>query len=219
MNANDCLLAFAELDQTYIAAANDTQKLRQDFMRQKKRRRRLRCAACGCAAVLLAAAAFGAGSRFLRTPSVLPAEPGAADRPPAEPASADAPSTASGVIPPQTQESSFEKAYRYSLNGPAYSDYIPGKVIEPDRVAEKIGDGAVTAGWEYADGATPATEQLRCEIYRITGIDPATAICIRFLDKGEALTTDHYYVQLNSLADLSAVEAYIIRQADVPGEE
>lgn len=119
----------------------------------------------------------------------------------------------------ETPEAAFYEAYCYSLDDPAYSAYIPGKVITPDRVGEKIGDATVTAGWKYADGTMPVTEQLRCEIYRITDIDPATAICIKFLDKGEALTTDHYYVQINASADLSAVADYIIPAQVSNGEE
>ena len=38
MNGTDCLLAFADLDKTYIAAANETQTIRNAFTRQKKRR-------------------------------------------------------------------------------------------------------------------------------------------------------------------------------------
>ena len=119
----------------------------------------------------------------------------------------------------EAPETAFYKAYCYSLDDPAYSAYIAGKVITPDKVGEKIGEATATAGWKYADGNVPVTEQLRCEIYRITEIDPATAICIKFLDKGEALTTDHYYVQYNGFADLSAVADYIITVHISSGEE
>lgn len=119
----------------------------------------------------------------------------------------------------EAPEAAFYEAYCYSLDNSEYSDYISGKVITPYKVGEKIGDATVTAGWTYADGTMPVTEQLRCEIYQITEIDPATAICIKFLDKGEALTTDHYYVQYNGFADLSAVADYIIPAQVSDGEE
>ena len=32
---------------------------------------------------------------------------------------------------------------------------------------------------------------------------------MRFIDKGEAVTTTHYYVIINSDADLSSVEEYV----------
>ena len=269
MNGKKCLLAFADVDNAYLAAASDVETLRRSFLQQKKHRTQMIGAVCGCIIVVFAVAAFGSRHWFRQTPAVIPSETGIADRPMTEPSSVDMPSTIPGFIPPETQappsstvqvpeteqnqhttpipdetrnqptqstepssvitpaidattetpETAFEKSYCYSLNGSAYSAYIPGKVITPDRVGEKIGDATVTAGWKYADGTMPVTEQLRCEIYRITDIDPATAICIKFLDKGEALTTDHYYVQINASADLSAVADYIIPAQVSNGEE
>lgn len=124
-----------------------------------------------------------------------------------------------GVAVTEAAEGLFERSYRYALNGAVYSSYIPGRVIAPDKVGEKIEDSSATAGWKYADGTMPVTEKLRCEVYQIKNVDPETAICIRFLDQSEALTTDHYYVQLNALADLSTVSDYIISAEGSEGEE
>ena len=269
MNPKDCLLAFADVDKAYVAAANDIDSIRRGFTQQKKRRTQMIGAVCGCIVVVFAVAAFGSGRWFRQTPSVIPTESGVEDRPLTEPSSSDVPSTVSGFVPPETEapptsavqvseseqhqqtlpvpdetqnqstqstepssvaspavdstteapEGAFEIAYQYSLNDSAYSFYIPGKVITADKVGEKIGDASVTAGWKYADGTMPVTEQLRCEIYRMIDIDPETAVCIRFIDKGEALTTDHYYVQLNPLADLSVVSEYIIPLVEANNEE
>ena len=269
MNPKDCLLAFADVDKAYVAAANDIDSIRRGFTQQKKRRTQMIGAVCGCIVVVFAVAAFGSGRWFRQTPSVIPTEAGTEDRLLTEPSSSETSSTVPGFVPPETEapptsavqaseseqhqqtspvsdetqnqptqstepssvtspaveattkapEAAFYEAYCYSLDDPAYSAYIPGKVITPDRVGEKIGDATVTAGWTYADGTMPVTEQLRCEIYQITEIDPATAICIKFLDKGEALTTDHYYVQINASADLSAIADYIIPAQVSNGEE
>ena len=269
MNPKDCLLAFADVDKAYVAAANDIDSIRRGFTQQKKRRTQMIGAVCGCIVVVFAVAAFGSGRWFRQTPSVIPTEAGTEDRLLTEPSSSETSSTVPGFVPPETEapptsavqaseseqhqqtspvsdetqnqptqstepssvtspaveattkapEAAFYEAYCYSLDDPAYSAYIPGKVITPDKVGEKIGEATVTAGWKYADGSVPVTEQLRCEIYQITEIDPATAICIKFLDKGEALTTDHYYVQYNGFADLSAVADYIIPAQVSNGEE
>ena len=269
MNGKECLLAFADVDKAYVAAANDIDSIRRGFTQQKKRRTQMIGAVCGCIVVLFVVVAFGSGHWFRQTPSVIPTEAGTEDRLLTEPSSSETPSTIPGFVPPETEapptsavqaseseqhqqtspvsdetqnqptqstepssvaspavdatteapEGAFEKSYQYSLNGSAYSFYIPGKVITADKVGEKIGEATVTAGWKYADGSVPVTEQLRCEIYQITEIDPATAICIKFLDKGEALTTDHYYVQINASADLSAIADYIIPTQVSNGEE
>ena len=260
MNGKDCLLAFADLGDAYIAAANETETIRGSFMRQKKRRTGMIGAVCGSIVVLFAAVAFGAGHWFRQTPSVAaPALPetteplsrhesltqhelftqhdlltqqgdAAVSIPDTAPYVTPEPTEpAPGIVGPSTvvepetaaenNETAFHMSYLYFLDDSAYASYIPGKVIPPDKVGEKIGDATATAGWKYADGTTPETEQLRCEIFRITDIDPSTAVCIRFIDKGEALTTDHYYVQINTLADTSAVSEYIIPQAEADIEE
>ena len=268
MNGKECLLAFADVDNAYLAAANDTEAIRRGFLQQKKRRTQMIGAVCGCIIVVFAVAAFGSGHWFRQMPAVIPSETEIGDHTMTQVPSSETLSTVSAFIPPETEapsstvqvteteqnpqtssvagetqnqptqstepssvtspaieatteapEAAFYESYCYSLDDPAYSAYIPGKVITPDRVGEKIGDATVTAGWKYADGTMPVTEQLRCEIYQITEIDPATAICIKFLDKGEALTTDHYYVQINASADLSAVADYIIPAQVSDGEE
>ena len=268
MNGKECLLAFADVDNAYLAAASDTEAIRRGFLQQKKRRTQMIGAVCGCIIVVSAVAAFGSGHWFRQMPAVIPSETEIGDHTMTGSPSSEAPSTVSAFIPPETEapsstvqvteteqnpqtssvageaqnqptqstesssvtspaveattkapEAAFYEAYCYSLDDPAYSAYIPGKVITTDRVGEKIGEATVTAGWKYADGSVPVTEQLRCEIYQITEIDPATAICIKFLDKGEALTTDHYYVQINASADLSAIADYIIPTQVSNGEE
>ncbi len=253
MNGKECLLAFADVDNAYLAAASDVETIRRSFLQQKKRRKQMIGAVCGCIIVVFAVAAFGSGHWFRQTPAVIPSETGTADHTITQDPSSETPSTVSGFIPPETEapsstvqvteteqnpqtssvtdetqnqptqstepssvtspaieatteapEAAFYEAYCYSLDNSEYSDYISGKVITPDKVGEKIGDATVTAGWTYADGTMPVTEQL---------------ICIKFLDKGEALTTDHYYVQYNGFADLSAVADYIIPAQVSNGEE
>ena len=74
MNPKDCLLAFADADNAYVAAANDIETIRRGFKRQKKRRTQMIGAVCGCIVVIFAVAAFSTGRWFRQTPSVLPTE-------------------------------------------------------------------------------------------------------------------------------------------------
>ena len=55
----------------------------------------------------------------------------------------------------------------------------------------------------------------------INGVSSDVAVALKFLDKGEAVTTTHYYVILNPNADLSIVEEYIITPIvpNNPGDE
>jgi len=66
-------------------------------------------------------------------------------------------------------------------------------------------------GWrDNSTGTWLSQEQLRGEVYAIRDISRDIAVALKFLDKGDALTTTHYYVIMNPDADLTAVEEYII---------
>jgi len=60
------------------------------------------------------------------------------------------------------------------------------------------------------DGAWLSKEHLRAGLYAITGVASDVAVALNFLDKGEVITTSHYYVIMNPDADLSTVEDYVI---------
>lgn len=110
--------------------------------------------------------------------------------------------------------SGYKKSYFYKVDDDNFSSYIGGKVINKDKLGEKISDVTVTAGWETWVGEklteTVSTENLRAEVYSINGVSNDVAVALKFIDKGEAVTTTHYYVILNPDADLSVVKDYII---------
>lgn len=116
--------------------------------------------------------------------------------------------------------SGYKKSYFYKVDDDNFSSYIEGKVINKDKLGEKISDVTVTAGWETWVGEklteTVSTENLRAEVYSINGVSNDVAVALKFIDKGEAVTTTHYYVILNPDADLSSVKEYIIPYS-VPG--
>lgn len=116
--------------------------------------------------------------------------------------------------------SGYKKSYFYKVDDDNFSSYIGGKVINKDKLGEKISDVTVTAGWETWVGEklteTVSTENLRAEVYSIDGVSNDVAVALKFIDKGEAVTTTHYYVILNPDADLSSVKEYIIPYS-VPG--
>ncbi|MBQ6020150.1 MAG: hypothetical protein IJL26_08230 [Clostridia bacterium] len=120
------------------------------------------------------------------------------------------PSSTVPVAVPSTTEAFLIKQYVYSVAAPEYASYLSGKVIDGSRVGAKIGDTVAAAGWRFADGSMPVVETLRCELFEIKGIDRAVAVCVRFIDKGEALTTDHYYALCNPNAGLSSVSEFLI---------
>ena len=103
--------------------------------------------------------------------------------------------------------------YTYCINSGKYKDYCPGKVIDKEMVGEKIGSVTVTGYWEgfgAVSGNKTQKETLSADVYYIKGVSDDVAVCLKFKDKGDALTTDHYYVVINPKADYTPVRDYCI---------
>jgi hypothetical protein len=113
------------------------------------------------------------------------------------------------------------ESYVYRVEEGVYSAYASGKVIEENRIGEKLEDVSVMGGWRNnSDGTWISQEQLRAEVYAIRDISREVAVALKFLDQGDALTTTHYYVIMNPAADLTAVADYVIHtNLDIPGAE
>lgn len=115
------------------------------------------------------------------------------------------------VPEPSAHALGLGESYVYSIDEGPYSSYMAGKVIDEAGIDTKIADVTVSAGWRNnTDGTMLSQENLRGEVYSIQEVSTDVAIALKFLDKGEALTTTHYYVILNPDADLSAVSEYVI---------
>ena len=103
--------------------------------------------------------------------------------------------------------------YTYVINSGKYKDYCLGKVIEKDKVGDKIGSVTVTGYWEGFGAVSEnktQKETLSADVYQIEGVSDNVAVCLKFNDKGDALTTNHYYVAINPKADYSPVREYLI---------
>ena len=125
-------------------------------------------------------------------------------------------------VPPIDNEYQYESGYFYQINEGAYSTYVGGKVIAEDKIGNKIADVNLTAGWKNDQGEWKSeTEALRGEVYAINGVSNDIAVALKFIDKGEAVTTTHYYVIMNPAADLTPVQDYIIAPItpNNPGDE
>ena len=109
-------------------------------------------------------------------------------------------------------EAVLSEAYFYNVSEGVFSTYILcGKVISEDKIGSKIDDVSVSAGWKNNANEWLTTETLRAEVYLINDISKDIAVALKFIDKGDALTTTHYYVIMNPDADLTPVKEYLIR--------
>ena len=98
----------------------------------------------------------------------------------------------------------------YNVSDGEFSTYVSGKVISENKIDSKIDDVSVSAGWKNSFDEWRTTETLRAEVYLISGISKDVAVALKFIDKGDALTTTHYYVIMNPDTDLTSVKEYII---------
>ena len=122
--------------------------------------------------------------------------------------------TATTSTAPNTEisnaENALEKYYAYGIKEGKFSTYIGGKVIAEEKVGNEIRNVAVTAGWKNSADEWISTENLDAEVYTLDGISEDIAVALKFIDKGEAITTTHYYVIMNPNADLTVVKDYVI---------
>lgn len=89
----------------------------------------------------------------------------------------------------------FEKEYRTRICDGEYQTYLIARVCEAQYVGDLLGTVTVEAGWQNGSGEyLGQPEQLKAQVYALKALEPETAVCLKFLDKGEALTTEHYYV-------------------------
>ena len=109
-------------------------------------------------------------------------------------------------------EAVLSESYFYNVSDGIFSNYILcGKVISEDKIDSKIDDVSVSAGWKNNANEWLTTETLRTEVYLINDISKDVAVALKFIDKGDALTTTHYYVIMNPDTDLTHVKDYLLR--------
>lgn len=93
----------------------------------------------------------------------------------------------------------LEKRKLSVIQDPDYENYISMRVLDSAHIGEKLGNVEVKSFWRnYLLKEDTDFELLRAEIYTIKGISPDIAVCIRYLDEGDALTTTHYYTYVNT---------------------
>ena len=114
------------------------------------------------------------------------------------------------VVPKDNDEYFYERGYFYNVENGEFVKYSPGKVIEKEKIGKKITDVYVIAGWKDSNNQWLSTEKLRGEVYTINNISKDIAVALKFIDKGEAVTTTHYYVIINPDAYMTSVEEYSI---------
>ena len=98
-------------------------------------------------------------------------------------------------------ELQLEKYYDYQIKEGMFASYVGGKVVEESNIGSKLEDVVVTAGWKNEAGEWITVETLKAEVYAIERVESDVAVALRFIDKGEAVTTAHYYTLIHPNAE------------------
>lgn len=95
--------------------------------------------------------------------------------------------------------------YDYGVTDGAFSLYIGGNVIDIEKIGGKLDNVKVTAGWKNEEGKWLDNKILNAEIYEINGINSNVAVALKFIDDGEAVSTDDYYVIMHPNAQYNGM--------------
>lgn len=93
----------------------------------------------------------------------------------------------------------FERRYMTTMLSPEFADYHAVRVCDEAFVGEKLAEILVEGGWKNSDYEyIEEAETLRAVAYSLKDVPTETAVCVKFIDLGEALTTTHYYVYVRN---------------------
>ena len=112
-------------------------------------------------------------------------------------------------------------SYHTEIPDGSFAGYQSSRVCDDSLVGEKLEDVNVQGAWyriayefrtdsgkaELSKAPESDPETLRAEVYAIRGVAPETAVCLKYLDKSEAVSTEHYITFLNPSADFSSLAA------------
>lgn len=119
------------------------------------------------------------------------------------------------------QESLWLSYHTEIPDGP-FAGYQSSRICDAALVGEKLGDAVVSGAWyrftyefraesgktELSKEPEGSPETLRAEVFAILGVAPETAVCLKYLDKSEAVSGDHYIAFLNPAAEYAALSAF-----------
>lgn len=106
-------------------------------------------------------------------------------------------------------------SYHVEIPDGPFAGYQSSYVCDDVLAGEKLGDVSVQGAWyriayefradsgktELSKEPAGSPETLRAEVFAIRGVAPETAVCLKYLDKSDAVSTEHYISFLNPAAE------------------
>jgi hypothetical protein len=120
------------------------------------------------------------------------------------------PNTGSGV---KEEASVIESSSFAEIETKKYAKYDLGNAFPLDKsgefIGEKLDEIKVRTGWYvyYNDTETDVVT-VKAEVYEIKGVSTDAAVAVKYLEKGTAKTTEHYYAALNTEYKFSTLQSF-----------
>ena len=128
MNTETLYDAVSGMDESYLAAAADTEAIRRSYKRNRARKLKTAGAVC-CAALVIAAAWIGGKNLFGKIPTVTPGSPTAQTDETGEPGETE---SIPGIVPPATEPSDETEAPPDETLTPPEDSTAPEAPAEPE---------------------------------------------------------------------------------------
>ena len=97
------------------------------------------------------------------------------------------------------------KYYDYGVKDGEFAAYIGGEIVDEDRIGNKIEDVIVTAGWKNNEGEWISAEELKAEVYEIEGVKRDVGVALKFIDRGDEVSTSDYYEMIHPNAEYNGM--------------
>lgn len=120
------------------------------------------------------------------------------------------PNTGSGV---KEEASVIESSSFAEIETKKYAKYDLGNAFPLDKsgefIGEKLDEIKVRTGWYvyYNDTETDVVT-VKAEVYALRGVSTDAAVAVKYLEKGTAKTTEHYYAALNTEYKFSTLQGF-----------
>ncbi len=120
------------------------------------------------------------------------------------------PYTATGT----TDEIAIYNKWFFEIQNSPYSGYSRGMVIDAALVGDEIGEVTVKQyNHIYPENKDEDISYKKAMLYEIKGVSPEVAVCLKYTEKSEASSTEHYYRYAKTDIDVATLAEYFEKTA------
>ena len=113
-----------------------------------------------------------------------------------------------------TDEIAIYNKWFFEIQNSPYSGYSRGMVIDAALVGDEIGEVTVKQyNHIYPENKDEDISYKKAVLYEIKGVSPEVAVCLKYTEKSEASSTEHYYRYAKTDIDAATLADYFEKTA------